>query len=236
LKKIQWIIGLDEVGRGPLAGPVVAAASLIQFHQPLEEAQALQASLWLMDYGVTDSKKCTSKKRLALLEELDLLIKPEENLYKKKLNDLPAKIASLSVAIASCDEDEIDQLNILHASLEAMKRALKICVRQETLDLNQGLVLVDGNRLPPGLSGNARAIIKGDLKEPLIGLASIGAKVYRDLLMGELDKIYPEYGLAQHAGYPTAFHLQMLRDHGVSPIHRKSFRPVKILLEGDHQD
>jgi ribonuclease HII len=231
LRQIQWIIGLDEVGRGPLAGPVVAGASLIQFLEPITESEAFIETRWLLEYGVTDSKKCSVKKRRELLEKLDLLIVPGNDLFKQKMHSLPKKIASLSLSIASCDEVEIDQLNILHASMEAMKRALTICLEKERLDPEVGLVLVDGNRLPPGIKANARAIIKGDLLEPLIGLASIGAKVYRDLFMVELDQLYPNYGLAQHAGYPTAFHLEALSNHGVSPCHRKSFRPVRVLLE-----
>lgn len=231
LNKIEWIMGLDEVGRGPLAGPVVAACALMEFIHPLSEDEALNETLWLKSFEVTDSKKCSAKKRQSILETLQLCITAQDSIFKQNLNSLPAKISSLSIAVGECSEVEIDQLNILHASMEAMKRAMINCITQRKLDVHQGLVLVDGNRLPENMPTNARAIVKGDLREPIIGLASLGAKVYRDSLMNQLDGLYPEYGFAKHAGYPTPFHLEALALHGVSPSHRKSFKPVRAHLE-----
>ena len=182
------VAGVDEVGRGPLAGDVIAAAVILPDH-PLA--------------GLTDSKALSASRRATLFE----MIRNEAK----------------SWALGRSSVAEIDELNILQASLLAMRRAV------ESLALQPTLVLVDGNRLPQW-PYEARAIVKGDLKEPAISAASIVAKVVRDREMVELDRRYPGYGLATHKGYPTRAHLAALKALGMSPIHRRSFGPVKRLL------
>ncbi len=184
----QIVAGVDEVGRGPLAGDVVAAAVILSDPAPA---------------GITDSKALTAQRRRRLAD----VIRNE----------------SVSWALGRASVAEIDQLNILEASLLAMRRAV------EGLSVTPTLVLVDGNRLPRW-SFESRAIVKGDLREPTIGAASILAKVQRDGEMQALHDQYPEYGFNQHKGYPTKAHLAVLERLGVTPIHRRSFAPVKRLL------
>ncbi len=184
------LAGVDEVGRGPLAGDVVAAAVILDPRRPI--------------VGLADSKKLSEKRRESLFVEIQ------------------EKALAWSVARASVEE--IDCLNILQASLLAMKRAV------ETLHLQPEHVLVDGNRLPRWRY-RAEAVVKGDDRVPAIAAASILAKVIRDRELVELDARYPGYGLAGHKGYPTATHLAALRRLGVTPIHRRSFGPVKKLFE-----
>lgn len=181
--------GVDEVGRGPLAGDVVAAAVMLDPKQPIE--------------GLRDSKKLSHKRR----EQLAALIKDR----------------ALCWSVARASVAEIDQINILQASLLAMKRAVTALTPQP------GFVLVDGNRLPQW-SYAAQAVVKGDDRVGAIAAASILAKVQRDQELVELDAIYPGYGFASHKGYPTAVHLKALRELGVTPVHRRSFSPVKNLL------
>lgn len=190
MEAVDLIAGVDEVGRGPLAGAVVAAAVILNPANPIE--------------GLTDSKKLTEKKRNFLSEEI--------------------KQKALCWALGRAEIEEIDEINILHASMLAMKRAV------EALEISPVHCLIDGNRCPD-LDCSSEAIVKGDLKIKSIGAASIIAKVARDNEMVELDKIYPGYGLAKHKGYPTKFHVQALQELGVTPIHRRSFAPVKRLLE-----
>ena len=182
------VAGVDEVGRGPLAGDVVAAAVILG-ESPLE--------------GVTDSKMLTPKRREALAERI--------------------RDEAVSWALGRATVAEIDELNILQASLLAMRRAV------EALPIRPTLVLVDGNRLPKW-PYEARAIVKGDLREPSIGAASILAKVQRDAEMLALHEHYPAYGFDRHKGYPTKAHLAALTSIGVSPVHRRSFGPVRRLL------
>jgi ribonuclease HII len=183
------IAGVDEAGRGPLAGPVVAAAVILDDLQPIK--------------GLNDSKKLSPLRR--------------EQLY----DEIRAKALCCSVAQASVEE--IDQLNILQATLLAMRRAV------EGLRLKPVKVLVDGNRLPV-LDVLAEAIVRGDATEPAISAASILAKVTRDRWCRELDAQYPQYGFAGHKGYGTAAHLAALRAHGACPEHRKTFAPVAQVL------
>ena len=183
------LAGVDEVGRGPLAGDVVAAAVILHPQQTIT--------------GLNDSKKVTAKQRDRLFD----MIKQQAMCYS---------IARASVA-------EIDQLNILNASLLAMKRAV------ESLQIQPEHVLVDGNRIPDWHYA-AEAVIKGDSRVPAIAAASILAKVVRDREMIELDKQYPGYGLAKHKGYPTKAHRDALKRLGVSPIHRRSYGPVREQL------
>jgi ribonuclease HII len=179
------VAGVDEAGRGPLAGPVVAAAVILDELQPIA--------------GLNDSKKLTAKRRERLFDEI--------------------RAKALCFSIAEATVEEIDAINILQATLLAMKRAV------EGLRLKPAKVLVDGNRLPV-LDVRAEAIIQGDALVPSISAASILAKVHRDLLCGEMHRLYPAYGFDQHKGYGTAQHLQALTAHGPSACHRMSFSPV----------
>lgn len=189
-KMDQIIVGLDEAGRGPWAGPVVAAAVILDPSKPIA--------------GLTDSKKLTEIKRNKLFDEI--------------------KQKSLAWAIASAEVDEIDSLNILQASFLAMQRAV------QQLAIKPTYAFVDGNLLPDlGIPG--KAIIEGDLLEPCISAASILAKVYRDQQMILLEEQYPGYGFAKHKGYGTKVHQQALKQLGPSVIHRKSFKPIKALLD-----
>lgn len=183
------LAGVDEVGRGPLAGDVVAAAVILDPASPIE--------------GLRDSKKLSPARR----EALAVLIRER----------------ALAWSIASASVAEIDTLNILQASLLAMKRAV------QALSPVPAYVLVDGNRLPQWDYASA-AVVKGDDKVPAIAAASILAKVHRDTELIALDARYPEYGFAAHKGYPTAAHLKALQEHGVTAVHRRSFAPVKKLL------
>lgn len=180
------VAGVDEAGRGPLAGVVVAAAVILDPKKPIK--------------GITDSKKMTQKKR--------------EELYELIIRD------SKAYAIASANAEEIDCFNILGASLLAMQRAIN------QLNLVPDKVLVDG-RFCPKVPYYVEAIVKGDSYIPAISAASILAKVERDWEMIKCDKLYPGYGFAQHKGYATLTHLKAIYRLGLSPIHRKSFRPVR---------
>lgn len=184
------ICGTDEAGRGPIAGPVVAAAVILDPARPIE--------------GINDSKKLSEKKREALSKEI--------------------KEKALYWSIAQCDVEEIDAINILQASLLAMQRAV------EGLPIAPEKVLVDGNRLPK-LKVLAEAVVGGDALHACIGAASILAKVERDRQMLLWHEHYPNYDFAKHKAYPTPAHLALLQQYGASPIHRRSFKPVKRVLE-----
>lgn len=193
------VCGLDEAGRGPLAGPVVAACVYIP------EA-ARKESFWGL---VNDSKKLTEKKRDALF---DLII--AHTLY----------------GIAQASVEEIDQINILQASLLAMKRAFD--EMSKTAPAGKWVALVDGNQKPKNMSCQIQTVVKGDSISLSIAAASILAKVTRDRMMQELCAQYPMYGWSRNAGYGTALHLVALRDHGVTGHHRKTFAPVTRALAG----
>lgn len=192
MKNTGFICGVDEAGRGPLAGAVFAAAVILDPNKPIA--------------GLADSKKLSEKKRDFLAGEI--------------------KEKALAWAIASCSAEEIDEINILQASLLAMKRAV------EGLSLQPDELLVDGLHCPK-LSIPMRAIVQGDSKEACISAASILAKTARDAELYILDEQYPQYGFAKHKGYPTPLHMQMLALHGVLPIHRKTYAPVRRLLEAN---
>jgi len=183
------IVGVDEVGRGPLAGPVVAAA------------------VWLdpnhIPDGMNDSKKLTAKRREALYDQI---------------------LAVADVSIASCSVEEIDDINILQASLRAMERAVA------GLKTRADYVLVDGNKIPAAFGLNAEAIIKGDARSLSISAASIVAKTWRDRLMVDLAQQYPGYGWEKNAGYGTKLHMEGLTKFGVTPHHRRSFKPIHNML------
>ncbi|MGL4564789.1 MAG: ribonuclease HII [Halioglobus sp.] len=184
--------GVDEVGRGPLAGDVVAAAVILDPARPIA--------------GLRDSKKLSAPRR----EALALRIKEQ----------------ALAWAVARASVAEIDQLNILQASLLAMHRAVQALHPQPTY------VLVDGNRLPRW-DYASEPVVKGDDRVPAIAAASILAKAQRDGELLELERLYPGYGFAAHKGYPTAAHLEALRTLGVTPVHRRTFGPVRALLAKD---
>ena len=193
---LQWsvnglIAGVDEAGRGPLAGPVVAAAVILDDLQPIK--------------GLADSKQLSTRKRERLYDEI--------------------RAKALCCAVAQASVQEIDELNILQATLLAMRRAV------EGLRLTPKLVLVDGNRLPL-LPMRAEAIVKGDALVAAISAASILAKVTRDRWCQDVDALYPAYGFARHKGYGTPVHLAALQAHGACPEHRTSFRPVTEVLSG----
>jgi ribonuclease HII len=190
LTPYRLIAGVDEAGRGPLVGAVVAAAVILDPARPIA--------------GLNDSKKLSEKRREALYPEI----------IDK----------ALAWGIASASAVEIDQINILQASLLAMQRAVA------ALATAPDLVLVDGNKCPR-VSCRVEAIVKGDSKVPAISAASILAKVERDRQMRELHEQYPHYGFDQHKGYPTELHMRLLREHGPCPEHRKSFGPVAEQLE-----
>jgi ribonuclease HII len=186
---VKLLAGVDEVGRGPLAGDVVAAAVILDPARPIA--------------GLRDSKKLSEKKR----RDLALLIRER----------------ALSWSVARASVAEIDEINILQASLLAMRRAV------EGLPVQPEYVLVDGNRLPVW-SYASEPVVRGDDQVAEIAAASILAKVQRDGEMVVLDQQYPGYGLARHKGYPTRAHLEALRALGVTPLHRRSFAPVRELL------
>ena len=185
------VAGVDEAGRGPLAGPVVACAVILDPAAPIG--------------GLDDSKKLSERQRLLLADQV--------------------KAKALAWGLGRAEVEEIDRLNILQASLLAMRRAV------EALELRPVHVQVDGNRCPR-LPCTVEAIVGGDSRVPAISAASILAKVARDEELKRLDLQYPGYGLAKHKGYPTREHIEALGRLGVSAIHRRTFGPVRRLLEG----
>lgn len=188
------IAGVDEAGRGPLAGPVVSAAVILNPEHPIS--------------GLADSKKLSAKRREVLYE---IIVE-----------------RALVWGVGRCEVDEIDQLNILNATMLSMQRAVA------ELSISPDRVQVDGNRCPE-FACPVEAIVKGDQKIAAISAASIIAKVTRDREMLKLHADYPQFGFDRHMGYPTVFHKQMLNEHGPSPCHRMSYKPVQ-LARISHQD
>lgn len=186
----ELVAGVDEVGRGPLCGPVVTAAVILDPARPIE--------------GLNDSKKLSEARRERLFDEI--------------------RAKALAWCIGRAEVEEIDRLNILQATFLAMQRAV------EGLTIQPRLALIDGNRCPK-LQVPSAPVVGGDARVPAIAAASILAKVSRDREMAELDLIYPGYGMAGHKGYPTPAHLEALRRLGPTPIHRRSFAPVRALLD-----
>ncbi len=186
------LAGVDEAGRGPLAGPVVAAAVILDDQQPIR--------------GLADSKALTALRRERLFDEI--------------------RARALCCSVAQASVEEIDRLNILRATMLAMRRAV------DGLRLPPHRVLVDGNRVP-GLPMPVAAIVKGDAKVAAISAASILAKVTRDQLCAQLHERFPQYGFDGHKGYPTPEHLAALRAHGPCPEHRRSYAPVRACLPGE---
>ncbi len=189
-KGVTYIAGTDEAGRGPLAGPVVAAAVILKKGAKIE--------------GVDDSKKLTDKKRRALIE----IIKKE----------------ALAIGIAIVSPQEIDRINIYRASKEAMISAI------QSLKIKPEYILADAMMLEEELGIPTESIIKGDQKSASIAAASIVAKVTRDEYMIEMDKLFPMYGFKKHMGYPTKAHIEAIEIYGVSPIHRRTFEPIKSII------
>jgi ribonuclease HII len=185
------VCGCDEAGRGPLCGPVVAAAVILPKGAEIE--------------GLNDSKKLTEKKREALFDKI--------------------KEVAIAYAIAEASPAEIDEINILNASMLAMRRAV------EALQIKADFALIDGN-CSRGFTISTETVVKGDAKSASIAAASILAKVTRDRQCIELDKEYPEYGIAKHKGYPTKDHMDAVRKYGVAPIYRRSF--LKFLEKDEH--
>lgn len=212
----SYLAASDEVGRGPLAGPVVSCC--VYLSGPFERLEDFL--VYIRDLGVNDSKKITAKKRKKILRDLGI-----KKLVAKKSCAVETKYFSFTFYIQEISPLKIDQINILNASLLSMKNAFE-ALNNENL---QGCFLIDGNKIPKGLESSVRAhaIVKGDVRSALIGLASIIAKDYRDGLMEELSKKYPGYGLEKHAGYPTKAHKEAIKNLGISPIHRKTFKGVK---------
>lgn len=184
------ICGVDEVGRGPLAGPVVAAAVILKPNSSLL---------------LTDSKKLTKKQRQTLVPQI--------------------KEQSLAISIAFVDHEIIDEINILNASKQAMLEAIN------TLALTPDYVLIDALDLEESLSMPSLSIIKGDMKSASIAAASIIAKEARDAYMLKMDELFPVYGFKNHMGYPTKAHIEQIKVHGICPIHRKTFKPIKTMIE-----
>ena len=189
------IAGVDEAGRGPLAGPVTVSAVILP--------DTLPAELLALD----DSKKLTEKKRLALLD--------------------PIKKHALGWSVVHVSVEEIDQINIFQATMQGMTKAV------ESLDITPDFVQIDGNKIPKDMSVDAEAIVGGDGKIAAISAASILAKSARDALMQGLAKDHPEYGFERHKGYGTAAHKAALQIHGPCAIHRKTFAPVRELIQGE---
>ncbi len=186
----EWIAGVDEAGRGPLAGPVVVAAVILDPARPIK--------------GLADSKILSATRRDQLALEIRAHV--------------------LAFAICIVEAEEIDQLNILGATMAGMSRAVA------ALAIVPTLALIDGNRVPKDLSCRGQAIVRGDATEAAISAASILAKTERDRIMCELDAIHPGYGFAKHKGYPTAAHVESLQRLGPCPQHRRSFAPVRACM------
>lgn len=191
---MRLVCGVDEAGRGPLAGPVCAAAVILDPAQPIA--------------GLADSKKLSAGKRELLALEI--------------------REKALAFGVAWASVEEIDCINVLQATLLAMRRAV------DSLSVRPDEVLIDGNRCP-SLDIPARAIIRGDATEPVISAASILAKTARDAEMRRLHEAFPQYALDRHKGYDTAAHRAALQLHGPAGFHRKSFAPVRALLQAQHK-
>lgn len=211
LNSYSAIIGCDEVGRGPIAGPVNACAVKIQNPKTIDE---------LLKLNVTDSKKLTDKKRQKILEQLNIHVRELElnKNYSIRLDQL-----EFDFCLGEHNHHDIDEMNILQASLSAMKNASDMLVDSGCT------ILIDGNKTFE-TSVPAQAIVKGDAKSVAIGLASIIAKNFRDEKMSQFDAQYPGYNLKKNAGYPTKEHKDAVKKLGPCPIHRRSFRGVKEFL------
>lgn len=216
----QEIIAVDEVGRGPLSGPVVIGAVRVLVQNKAELNSLLKS---LKPSGVTDSKKLTPEKRLSILKKLGVTLLP----YQHK-GDLSIKNVQVSYVTWEMDHEVIDRENILGASLRGMKEAALFLSNEKNTGTT---VLIDGNkkfRWDKHVSPfNEVPIVKGDQHSLLIGLASIVAKEKRDAHMRQMHELYPQYGFDSHFGYPTKSHREAIKEFGPSPFHRKTFKGVK---------
>ncbi len=211
--EFELLCFLDEVGRGPLAGPVVSCSVFVS------SDYAQVALRKISEWGVTDSKKISKKKREKILSEISFSF---DSIH---LNEVYFIDENFGFVISSCNESEIDEINILNASLLSMKRCLSVVDKK--IRVKSAKALLDGNKSFIKEKFEIETLIKGDLKSQFIGLASIIAKVYRDTYMERLDQKYPEYGFSKHAGYPTKLHKESIKNFGVTKVHRKSFKGVK---------
>ena len=192
------VVGIDEAGRGPWAGPVVAGAVVFKDRNHNPELVSM----------LNDSKKLSAKKR--------------EEIYEKMQKE--AQEGNMLLAIGEASVEEIDNLNILQATFLAMKRAF------DSLNIVPDMILIDGNQRPKNIQFPCKTVVKGDAKCSSISAASILAKVYRDRLMQKMAEQYPYYGFEKNAGYGTAAHIAGLKEHGITPIHRRSYKPIKEFL------
>ncbi|MFA5777220.1 MAG: ribonuclease HII [Parcubacteria group bacterium] len=217
-KGYDFVIGIDEVGRGPLAGPVVACAVIYRnFKFSISNFQTISNDKISNDKNfiknielIRDSKMLSEKQREGLFDFI------QENFF---------------VGVGLCDHETIDRMNILEASFLAMKKALNELARKAQISILKSIILVDGNKKIPNFSMDQRAIVGGDKIVKSISAASIVAKVTRDRMMKELHKKYPQYGFDKHKGYGTKFHVDALLKVGPCKIHRKTFEPVKTLVK-----
>ncbi|MFA6159566.1 MAG: ribonuclease HII [Parcubacteria group bacterium] len=202
----EIIIGIDEVGRGPLAGPVVACATSLRNKYPIQGSTFKIPKVEPWDL-IRDSKMLSEKQRESLFDFIG------ENFY---------------VGVGICDHQTVDRVNILEASFLAMKSAVsQLKNKIQNFENSKMIILLDGNKKIPNFSLEQRAIVSGDKLIKSISAASIYAKVTRDRMMGEMHEKYPEYNFSKHKGYGTAMHMDALKKHGPCEIHRKSFRPVR---------
>ena len=221
----DFVIGVDEAGRGPLAGPVVAAATLYRnFQFPISNFQTISNNQILND-------KIFFKNLELIRDSKTLSEKQRENIFDFICDNF-------FVGLGICNHETIDRMNILEASFLAMKKAIANLIRnkskaesQKSKELERIMILVDGNKKIPNFSMDQRAIVGGDKIVKSISAASIVAKVTRDKMMKEFNEKYPQYGFDKHKGYGTKFHLEALQKNGPSEIHRKTFEPVKSLVK-----
>lgn len=225
-KKKVFLAGIDEAGRGPLAGPVVAACISFKFYSSCAFKYGQNFLHYLHELEVTDSKKLTGNKRQRILKKLG--ITNFDNLISEQIVYSKNNLFEVSVAVQEVSHVRIDEINILNAAMSSMEYAFK---KIDTRNFS-GIILVDGNSRPMNSSEfyDLIPIIKGDAKSYIIGLASIFAKEYRDAVMKKYAALYPEYGFEKHQGYPTMFHRKMIAQKGISPIHRRTFKGVKEFL------
>jgi len=212
-KGCNFVVGIDEAGRGPLAGPVVASAVVLKNRKLAEVGEM--------------NKKVNAKSDKYELVEANKLIRDSKTLSEKQ-RERAFKFVQKNflVGVGICNEKTIDRINILEASFLAMKMA--VIDLKKKLQEKKIVLLVDGNKIIPNFTEKQKAIIQGDKKVKSIAAASIIAKVTRDKIMKEYDKKYPEYGFAKHKGYGTKIHMEALQKFGPCEIHRRSFAPVKM--------
>jgi ribonuclease HII len=218
----EFIIACDEVGRGPLAGPVIGCSTYLKLDSAYENIIDE-----LSELGINDSKKISATKRKKIMSTLGFKI---ENLQEDTVYEIELVSGSLYFCLGGKTPEEIDQLNILQASLQAMKKSAANLKR--AAGAVRGHVLIDGNKtFSTNENVTVASLVKGDSKSLLIALASIFAKEFRDYLMEKYDEEFPQYGFKSHSGYPTKSHKEAIKKFGVLPIHRKTFGGVKEFVQ-----